>query len=69
MKLVDYGLEALLEAQIANTAAADEHQDTMRYHAPELLAGKPANSASDVYSFACVALGTWKDMQPNHSNS
>ena len=53
IKLADFGM-ALARDRIAEHTAPGFVKGTLAYMAPEILGGKPASPASDVYSLACT---------------
>jgi len=53
IKLADFGM-ALARDRIAEHTAPGFVKGTLSYMAPEILVGKPASPASDIYSLACT---------------
>lgn len=47
----------MIEKELGKVTLSGEHRRSARYAAPEVLENKPEDEKSDVYSFACVALG------------
>ncbi|KAG8819138.1 hypothetical protein FRC17_010593 [Serendipita sp. 399] len=56
-KICDFGLVRLfLEAGQTGFTTTSEHTGTMRYLSPELVAGNPVSTASDIYALGCIGL-------------
>jgi len=62
VKVADFGLSKLAEDAASRSKASTMMNINPRWMAPELLQGKPATPASDVYAFGLVLweLMTWK---------
>ena len=55
--LTDFGVAKVVDEYKTGLTTTNPTAITLKYSSPEAVAGEPRNVKSDVYSFACVALG------------